>query len=155
MGRGIEGRLKRLEERADEEGRSTSEEQDKEQWLLQARIRRREALKERDADHARSLIGLFRIQYVLPDMSREALIDRILSWRPVPPGGRSRTKVEREVGLAIHRGEAGTEGMVCPPQWRESFAAGDELQERYDAVPDGDLAEYYVRRARIEEGGNE
>lgn len=153
MGRGIEGRLRKLEERADEEGRGSSEEQEKEQWLLQARIRRREALEERDADHARSLIGLFRLQDILPEMSCEALIDRILSWGPAPAGGWSRTQVEREVALTIHRGEPGTERMVCTPAWRESFAAGDELRERYDAAPDEDLAEYYVRLDRIEEEG--
>jgi hypothetical protein len=97
VGRGdIEGRLRRLEER----------------WLGAARLRRREALREGDADHARSLIALLRIRYLLPDMSAEELVDRILSWRPVPV----RTQVEREVGLAIHRREPGTEHMECPPR---------------------------------------
>ncbi len=63
--------------------------------------------------------------------------------------------MERAVGLAIHNREAGTEGMKCPPAWRESFAAGDELREKYDAVPDEILAEYYARRERIEEGADE
>lgn len=157
MGRGggIEGRLRRLEERAGPEPHARREEQEKEQWLSEAGFRRREALAEGDADHARSLIGLFRVQDILPGMSTDELVGRILSWRPIPEGGRSRAQVEREVALAIHRKEQGMEGMECPPAWRESFARGGELRERHEAIPDEVLAEGYVRLGRIEEEGND
>jgi hypothetical protein len=45
--------------------------------------------------------------------------------------------------------------MVCPDRWRESFAAGDELREKYNAIPEEVLAEGYVRRGQIEEGSDE
>lgn len=158
MGRGrIEGRLRRLEEQAGRERRDGPEdrEREKERWLAQARFRRREALKERDADHARSLIRLFRAQGILPGMGADELVGRVLAWRPEPDGGRSRAQVEREVALAIHEREPGTEGMACPRAWRESFARGDELAERYGAIPDEVLAEGYARLGRIAEEDGE
>lgn len=158
MGRDVEGRLRKLEEQAGKEKRGLTEEQEKERWLLRMRFERGRLEQEEtpaDVVHARGLMGLFRVQYLLPGMGVDELIDRILRWNPVPAGGRSRATVEREVGLAIHRGEPGTEGMACPLKWRTSFAAGDELRRRWDAVPDEDLAEYYVRRERIEEEGDE
>lgn len=157
MGRGgLDGRLRKLEDRADPERYALSEEQEKEQWLLRARFERvRLAGENADARHARSLIGLFRVQHFLPGMGVDELVGRILDWRPLPAGGRSRVAVEREVALAIHRGKPGTESMACPPRWRTSFAAGDELRKRWLAISDEDLAEYYLRRERIEEEGDE
>lgn len=64
-----------------------------------------------DARAARSLIGLFRVQNVLSGMGAGELVDRILSWHPVPAGGRSRAAVEGEVDLAIRNREPGTEHM--------------------------------------------
>jgi hypothetical protein len=106
--------------------------------------------------HARDLIGLFRIQHILPEMSSSVLIERIVSWKPLPEDGQalasSRTTVEREVSLAIYNQEEGTESMVCPPAWREAFEAADELRRRYAAVPDETLAELFVAANDLTEG---
>jgi hypothetical protein len=150
----LEKRLNALEEQADREKRRGDPEEEKRHWLLGARRRRREATSE-EVRQARSLIGLFRIQHVLPEMSTDELIERIVSWRPVPEGGRSRTTAEREVGLAIYNQEEGTESMVCPPAWRESFEAADELHEKHNAIPEEVLAEAYVRLRQIGEGDEE
>ncbi len=159
MGRGgLDGRLRKLEEQAGEEGRAVSEEQEKERWLREMGFERARLEQEEtpaDVVHTRDLIGLFRLQYLIPGMGTDELVDRILRWRPMPHGGRSRAAVEREVGLAIHRGEPGTEGMEIPSAWHESFAAGDELRERYETVPDEALAEYCVRQERIEEAAGD
>lgn len=55
----------------------------------------------------------------------------MLAWRPpLDPGA-----VERVVARTIFDREEGTENMVCPPEWRESFEAAEELRERYAVVP--------------------
>jgi hypothetical protein len=118
-------------------------------------MRRNETMDE-DTRHARSLIRLFRTQNRLSRMSAEELVERIVSWRPVPEGGRSRVTAEREVAYAIYNQEEGTEQMVCSPEWREAFVAGEELRERYAIIPDEVLAEGWVRLREIEDSsGNE
>ena len=42
--------------------------------------------------------------------------------------------------------------MVCPPELRESFAAADELREKYMAVPDEVLARWSIWQHELEEG---
>lgn len=126
----------------------------KENWLARARIRRGETMDE-DTRHARSLIKLFRAQNKLSQMSAEELTERILSWSPVPEGGRSCSLVEREVAYAIYNQEEGTENMVCPSEWREAFTHGEELRARYATIPDEVLAEGFVRLREIEDGGGD
>jgi hypothetical protein len=152
------GRLERRLETLEEEARQKWPAGDvlvveKQEWLARRRRERNEAASE-DTRRARRLIRLFRVQGILPRMSADELIERILSWQPVPEGGRSREAVEREVALTIYNKEEGTEAMVCPDKWRESFAAGDELRERYDARPEEVIAEGYVRLGRLDEEGN-
>jgi hypothetical protein len=72
-------------------------------WLTKRRIDRREATSE-EVRHARSLIRLLRTQDRLPNMSADELIERIVSWRPLPAGGRSRTTVERGRPGYLQRG---------------------------------------------------
>lgn len=149
----LKDRLRRLEERVGSPDQQPhTEDRERERWFLRARQLQRDALSERDADHARSLIRLFRTQGLLSGMNTGELADRVLAWCPLPEGGRSPGAVEREVALAIYRGEPGTEHMVCPARWCESFAAGDELRERYEAVPDEELAGAYAHLLRIEKG---
>lgn len=139
--------MDRLEARFSETFTSAAaEEHEKQVWLARARICRNEA-KPRDVRRARDLIGLFRTQGILSEMSAEELVDRIVSWRPMPEGGCSRTTVEREVALATYGQESGTGNMVCPTAWRESFVAGDELRERYSRVPNEMLASAELRWA--------
>jgi hypothetical protein len=57
----------------------------------------------------------------------------------------------RVIARAIYDQEEGTENMVCPPEWRESFAAGEEFRERYVAIPDGVLVEAFMRLQEVEE----
>ena len=121
------------------------EEQVKRDWLLRAESRRREELGPR-ARHVRELLRLFNMQHILARMSMEETIDRILLWSS-PPEGLTRNFVEREVALAIYRQHEGTENMVCPPYWRESFVAGDEILERHLSATD----EEWVEAARATE----
>ena len=153
---GLGRRLERLEEQAGMTHAQSEHDPPwmKENWLARARIRRNEMIDE-DTRHARSLIRLFRTQNRLSQMSAEELVERIISWRPVPEGGRSRATAEREVAYAIYNQEEGTENMVCPPGWREAFACGDELRGRYAAIPDEVLAEGWVRLREIEDGGGD
>ncbi len=153
----ISRRLDRLEEQAGLSNRHTySEEYEKEPWLARRRIDLQRTSVSEDTRHARDLIGLFRIQNILSEMSADELIERIVSWQPVPDAGRPRSTAEREVALAIYSQEPGTENMVCPDRWRESLEAGDELREKHTAIPDEVLAEGYMRLGSIlEEGGEE
>jgi hypothetical protein len=146
----IHRRLETLEEAA-WTGDEADEKREKERWLSRARIRRTEALSERDADHARSLIALYRVQNILENMDAEELIERILAWNPKPENGRQRGQVAREVYLAIYRKEQGTGHMECPSAWSEAFAAGDELLRRYESIPDGELAKAYLKPQDTEE----
>jgi hypothetical protein len=149
-------RLDALERRGHSSGTyHTPEQERRERWFAQARIRRREVLAEPDASHARDLIRLFRMQGFLSGMDYDGLVNRILAWRPEPEGGRSRSTVEREVALAIHQSEPGTEHMVCPSAWRESLAAADELRRRYEAAPAEELAEAHAELRRCEEESDE
>ncbi len=141
-------RLEALEGRVASERPIYNEVEEKHRWLSRRHMDRSEATSE-EARHARSLIGLFRVQDRLPAMSAEELIERIVSWRPPPAGGRSRTVAEREVALAIYNQEPGTKNMVCPSRWRESLEAGDELRAKYNAIPEEVLAEGYVRLGQI------
>jgi hypothetical protein len=153
---GLERRLRKIEEQASMTHAQSEHEPPwiKENWLARARIRRGEMTDE-DTRRARSLIKLFRTQNRLSQMSAEALAERIVSWSPVHEGGRSRFLVEREVAYAIYNQEEGTENMVCPPGWRETFAHGEELRERYAAMLDEVLAEGWVRLREIEDGGGD
>lgn len=153
---GLEKRLRRLEERASpaHDHRDDERSWEKENWLARGRIRRREMV-DGDTRHARSLIRLFRAQGRLSQMSADELVERIVSWRPVPEGGRSRFAAEREVAYAIYNQEEDTENMVCPPEWREAFVAGAELRERYMAIPDEVLAEGWIRLREIKDGGGD
>ncbi len=150
----LERRLERLEEQADPKRGIRSEEYEKQRWLESARWLRNESMDE-NTRHARDLIRLFRTQGKLSGMGAEELVERIVSWAPVPPAGRSRTTAEREVALAIYNRDPGTESMACPPGWREAFVAADELREKHAAIPDEALAEGYVALGQIEEGDEE
>ena len=152
----LDRRLKRLEEQ-DSMARARTEHEPpwiKENWLARAQINRNQAMDE-NTKHARSLIRLFRTQNRLSQMSAEQLVERIVSWRPVPEGGRSRFVAEREVAYAIYRQQEGTQHMVCPPEWPQALACGEELRERYAAIPEEVLAEGWIRLREIEDGGGD
>lgn len=149
-------RLDALERRGHSSGTyHTPGQERRERWFAQARIRHQEVLAEPDASHARDLIRLFRTQGFLSGMDTDELVNRILAWRPEPEGGRSRNTVEREVALAIHRGEPGTEHMECLSAWRESFTAAAEIRRRFEAAPVAELAETFAALRRCEEDEEE
>lgn len=114
-------------------------EREKRDWLARRQIWRNEKTSD-DVKHARDLIRLFRAQNILSQTSARELTERIVSWRPLPEGGRSWTATEREVALAIYNQEPGTESMGCPPEWRESFVAADEVRAKFAAMPDEVIA---------------
>ncbi|MGF1472423.1 MAG: hypothetical protein ACFB50_11890 [Rubrobacteraceae bacterium] len=152
----LQTRLERLE--GSVRGSSDTDEREShemQQWLARARLRRRDALSQPDADHARSLIALFQTQNRLEYMDEVELVERILGWNPQPENGRSRPIVKREVYLAIYRGEEGARHMTCPPAWRKAFAAGEELLRRYEAIPDEAHARSYVELGEIAEEDEE
>jgi hypothetical protein len=133
---GLERRLERLEELAN--SKRPTEEYEMEHCLLRARIDRNHSM-DSGARHARSLIRLFRYQGMLSGMSADELIERIVSWRPVPDGGWLRSTAEREVAPAIYNQEPGRENMACPSRWCESLLAGVELCAKVAAIPDQEI----------------
>lgn len=141
---GLPERLKRLEEHAVSTRGPSAEEWERKWWFVRMGISRMDALHSADARDALGLVRLFRTQGILEGMDFAGLVGKILAWRPIPEGGRCRNTVEREVSLAIHRRERGTEHLACPGEWREAFEAGQELLGRYEAASDEGLAVVYA-----------
>lgn len=145
---GLAKRLNHLEEQS-RVGGEPSEEERKRQWLATANVRRNDD-KHPTEWHVWDVIRLLRMQGRLP-ASTEGLRERLLRWRP-PLGTRA---VERVLARAIYDQEPGTENMVCPPEWRESFVAARELLEKYMAVPVEALARWATWQYEIEEGADD
>jgi len=139
---GLEKRLERLEA---ESRTAMDEDAWKQLWLNAKRGRRVHEHHNSDESHACGIFRVMRSQKRLA-ASREEVEAQILSWRPPP----SEEATRRVVARAIYDREEGTENMVCPPEWRESFAAGEEFRERYVAIPDGVLVEAFMRLQAIE-----
>src|SRR5215218_2569385 len=125
---GIERRLERLEA---ESRTAVDEDVWKQLWLNVKRGKRVREHRNPDESHAGGIFRLLRLQERLAT-TREEVEAQILSWRPPP----SEVATRRVVARAIFDQEEGTENMVCPPEWRGSFAAGEEFRERYIAMPD-------------------
>jgi hypothetical protein len=141
---GLERRLERLEA----ESRTAVEEDVwKQLWLNAKRGKRVREHRNPDESHAGGIFWVMRSQERLA-ASREEVEAQLLSWRPAP----SEVSTRRVVARAIYDREEGTENMVCPPEWRESFSAGEEFRERYVAIPDGVLVEAFMRLQEVEEG---
>ncbi len=148
---GLERRLRALEERHGPERSEPSEEEAKRLWLERASARRGSFADEDWGEwRARDLIGLLRLQGRLPTTTEE-LRNRLLAWRP-PLDARA---VERVLAKAIYGQEEGTANMLCPPAWRESLVAAEELREKYMAVPDETLARWSVGLWEREEGAED
>ena len=146
---GLDGRVKRLEERHDPERREPPEEERKRRWLATARARRGDDT-DRGEWQARDIIRLLKMQGRLPKTTEE-LRDRLLAWRP-PLDPRA---AERALARAIFEQEEGTEAMVCPPALREAFVAARELRARYEAVADEVLARWSIWQHELAEGGGD
>jgi hypothetical protein len=133
-----------------------TEHEQRQSWLVRTGRRHAERTPP-DAKHARSLIGLFRLQGYLATMSADELIERIIGWQPAPEGGRARGTVECEVYRAIYHREAGTEHMIVPRGgWREAFDAGAELRRLHGAIPPQTFAGWVFERiSRMERGATE
>jgi hypothetical protein len=140
----LERRLERLE--AKNPGPTLADEEAWKQLWFNAK---RGSRNHHDPDefHAGGIFRVMRSQKRLA-ASREEVEAQILSWRPPP----SEVATRRVVARAIYDQEEGTENMVCPPEWRESFAAGEEFRERYVAIPDEALVEAFMRLQEVEEG---
>lgn len=151
---GLKRRLEALEEQTAGFVHFSGEDEEKRRWTIRARMREMDALDCADARDALDLLRLFRTQGSLKGMDFAALVERILAWRPVPEGGRCRNTVEREVSLAIYRGERGTEHLACPEGWREAFEAGEELLGCYEAASDEGLARMYAGLMDREDRGD-
>ena len=144
-------RLEQLERRREERTpRAAHEavdgEKAKELWLRRAKARRLEAHSTEEF-HAGDVFRLLRAQGNLPGTA-EKLCARLFAWRP-PLDPRA---VERVVARLIYHRAEGTEGMECPPEWREAFEAAEELLGLYMDAPPEDLARIYVAARDIEEG---
>jgi hypothetical protein len=147
MGR-LDRRLERLE--AKNPGPTLADEEAwKQLWFNAKRGKRVREHRNPDESHAGGIFRLLRLQERLAT-TREEVEAQILSWRPPP----SEVATRRVVARAIYDQEEGTENMVCPPEWRESFAAGEEFRERYATMPDGVLVEAFMRLQEVE-GGDE
>ena len=142
MGR-LERRLERLEAK-NPEPTLADEEAWKQLWFNAKRGSRDH--HDPDEFHAGGIFRVMRSQNRLAASSEEVEA-QILSWRPPP----SEVATRRVVARAIYDQEEGTENMVCPPEWRESFSAGEEFRERYVAIPDGVLVEAFMRLQEVEE----
>ena len=141
------GNLQRRLERLEADSRTTVDEEAwKQLWLNAKRGRRVLEHHTPDESHAHGIFKVMRLQKRLAT-TREEVEDQLLSWRPPP----SEVATRRVVARAIYDQEEGTENMVCPPEWRESFAAGEELREKYVAMPDEALVEAFMRLQEIEE----
>jgi len=141
---GLERRLERLEA---ESRTAVDEDAWKQLWLNAKRGKRVREHRNPDESHAGGIFRLLRLQERLAT-TREEVEAQILSWRPPP----SEVATRRVVARAIFDQEEGTENMVCPPEWRGSFAAGEEFRERYIAMPDEALVEAFMRLQEVEEG---
>jgi hypothetical protein len=139
---GLERRLERLEA---ESRTAVDEDAWKQLWLNVKRGKRVREHRNPDESHAGGIFRVMRSQKRLA-ASREEVEAQILSWRPPP----SEVATKRVVARAIYDQEEGTENMVCPPEWRESFAAGEEFRERYAIMPDGVLVEAFMRLQEVE-----
>jgi hypothetical protein len=143
------GRLERRLERLEAENLSRTavvEDVWKQMWLNLKQGKRVREHHNPDESHAHGIFKVMRLQKRLAT-TREEVEDQLLSWRPAP----SEVATRRVVASAIYDQEEGTENMVCPPEWRESFAAGEEFRERYVAIPDGVLVEAFMRLQEVEE----
>jgi hypothetical protein len=140
----LERRLSRLE--AKNPGPTLADEEVwKQLWLNAKRGKRVREHRNPDESHAGGIFRLLRLQERLAT-TREEVEAQILSWRPPP----SEVATRRVVARAIYDREEGTENMVCPPEWRESFAAGEEFRERYVAIPDEALVKAFMRLQEVE-----
>jgi hypothetical protein len=139
---GIERRLERLEA---ESRTAVDEDVWKQLWLNAKRGKRVREHRNPDESHAGGIFRLLRLQERLATTRKEVQA-QILSWRPPP----SEVATRRVVARAIYDQEEGTENMVCPPEWRESFSAGEEFRERYIAIPDEALVEAFMRLQEVE-----
>jgi len=140
---GLERRLERLEA---ESRTAVDEDAWKQLWLNAKRGKRVREHRNPDESHAGGIFRLLRLQERLAT-TREEVEAQILSWRPPP----SEVATRRVVARAIYDQEEGTENLVCPPEWRESFAAGEEFRKRYIAMSDEALVEAFMRLQEIEE----
>jgi hypothetical protein len=140
---GLERRLERLEA---ESRTAVDEDAWKQLWFNAKRGKRVREHRNPDESHAHGIFRVMRSQKRLA-ATREEVEAQILSWRPPP----SEVATRRVIARAIYDQEEGTENMVCPPEWRESFAAGEEFRERYVAIPDGVLVEAFMRLQEVEE----
>jgi hypothetical protein len=142
------GRLERRLERLEAENLSRTavvEDVWKQMWLNLKQGKRVREHHNPDESHAHGIFKVMRLQKRLAT-TREEVEDQILSWRPPP----SEVATRRVVARAIYDQEEGTENMVCPPEWRESFAAGEEFRERYVAIPDEALVKAFMRLQEVE-----
>jgi hypothetical protein len=139
----LERRLERLE--AKNPGPTLAEEEAWKQLWFNAKRGSRDH-HDPDEFHAGGIFRLMRSQKRLA-ATRDEVEAQILSWRPPP----SEVATRRVVARAIYDQEDGTENMVCPPEWRESFSAGEEFRERYVAIPDEALVEAFMHLQEVEE----
>lgn len=147
----LKNRLERLEDENAPRPEPPEEEQ-KQHWLAVAKARRVIDNQNFDEFYAYDVFKALRRHGKLDGAeTAEELRNRLLAWPP-PPKERA---VERVVARVIYEREQGTENMACPPEWRESFVAADELRERSAAVPDEHHARIVVMQYELEQGGSD
>lgn len=146
----LERRLARLETQASPVDGSDDEEFHKRLWMNWQQGRRVSAHNNPDEFRAHDIFGVLHVQERRAT-TREGVEAQILSWQSPP----SEIATRRVVARAIYDQEKGTESMACPPEWRESFVAGEEFRERYVAIPDEALVEAFMRLQEIAEDDEE
>lgn len=145
----LKNRLDRLE---DGNASAPSEEEQKQHWLAVGRASRVIENENFDEFYAYDVFKALRRHGKLDGVTTaEEFRSRVLAWPP-PPKERA---VERVVARTIYGREQGTENMVCPPEWRESFEAADELRKRSAAVPVEVRARLAVMQYELEQGGSD
>lgn len=157
---GVEDRLSRLEDRARSAKAALvrSEEERRERWLRRQRDARRENTP-KCVFHARSYLGWLRLVGKLSDFASAAeLIERIMeapdaSGFRQPPETRSRSVIEREVYVAIRRGDEGLAHLSIPREWDAALVASEKLRERYLAMPAEHVALWWLEAGELQERG--
>jgi hypothetical protein len=132
------------------ERRPPNGEESKRRWLTDARVRRHDDTHSGEEFYARDVFRLLRSQGRLPDTTK-GLRAALLAWRP-PLEKRA---VERVLARVIFDEEAGTEGMACPPAWRDAFEAAEVLRDRYLSADPEVLARALVTGHDLEEEEND
>jgi hypothetical protein len=143
---GLAQRLARLEAREHGAGAGggsagASEELERQRWLERARYRKRWETSGWKAGYDQ-VAGVIRLHYLQGRLgaTTEELREQLRAWNPPFPAD----VIERELARYIYYREPGSEAMVGPPEWMESFEKADRLAGILAEASDAALAEWLL-----------